>query len=168
MSSYQIVSIVKILFNHSMHFGSCFLSRPFGGHHFGRFLHSQFSASFSNYSNWCLFVLLHILPVHRSKYSLISSWSLRSLVSKYSQVSSFVFQFYPVICAFATFIFNSYGGSFKISLPSLSYRIIRFFQIPPMVPWRPSQVYAISLLILSTRISSVPNPLFVINWIGEG
>ena len=57
------------------------------------------------------------------KYSLISSWSLHSLVSKSPQVSSFVFQFFPVNCAFATFIFNSYGGSFKISLPSLSYQI---------------------------------------------
>ena len=47
------------------------------------------------------------------KCSLIISESLRSLVSKYSQVSSFVFQFYPVICAFATFIFNSYGGPFN-------------------------------------------------------
>ena len=55
------------------------------------------------------------------KYPLISSWSLRSHVSKSPQVSSFIFQFFPVNCAFATFIFNSYGGSFKISLPSLSY-----------------------------------------------
>ena len=51
------------------------------------------------------------------KYSLINSWSLRPLVSKSPQVSSF----FPVNCAFAIFIFNSYGGSFKISLPSLSY-----------------------------------------------
>ena len=57
------------------------------------------------------------------KYPLISSWSLRSHVSKSPQVSSFVFQFFPVNCAFATFILNSYGGSFKISLPSLSYQI---------------------------------------------
>ena len=57
------------------------------------------------------------------KYSLISSWSLRSHVSKSPQVSSFVFQFFSVNCAFATFIFNSYGGSFKISPPSLSYQI---------------------------------------------
>ena len=97
------------------------------------------------------------------KYPLISSWSLRSHVSKSPQVSSFVFQFFPVNCAFATFIFNSYGGSFKISLPSLSYQFIRCFQIPPVVPSIPSQVCAISLLILSTRISSMPNPLLVIN-----
>ena len=97
------------------------------------------------------------------KYSLISSWSFRSHVSKSPQVSSFIFQFFPVNCAFATFIFNSYGGSFKISLPSLSYQFIRCFQILPVVPSIPSQVYAISLLILSTRISSMPNPLLVIN-----
>ena len=97
------------------------------------------------------------------KYSLISPWSLRSHVSKSPQVSSFVFQFFLVNCAFATFIFNYYGGSFKISLPSLSYQFIRCFQIPPVVPAITSQVYAISLLILSTRISSMPNPLLVIN-----
>ena len=63
------------------------------------------------------------------KYSLISSWSLRSLVSKSPQVSSFVFQFFPVNCTFATPIFNSYDGSFKISLPSLSYKFIRSFVV---------------------------------------
>ena len=55
------------------------------------------------------------------KYPLISSCSLLSHVSKSLQVSSFVFQFFPVNCALATFIFNSHGGSFKISFPSLSY-----------------------------------------------
>ena len=97
------------------------------------------------------------------KYPLISSWSLRSHVSKYPKVSSFILQFFPVICAFATFNFNSYGGSFKSSLSLLSYQFIRSFQILPVVRWRPSQVYAISLLILSTRISGMPNPLLVIN-----
>ena len=57
------------------------------------------------------------------KYTLISSCSLRSLVSKSPQVSSFVFQFFPMNCAFATFIFNSYGGSFKIHHPLLPYQI---------------------------------------------
>ena len=57
------------------------------------------------------------------KYPLISSWSLRSHVSKSPQVSSFVFQFFPVNCAFAMVFFNSFDGSFKISLPSLSYQI---------------------------------------------
>ena len=72
------------------------------------------------------------------KYPLISSWSHRSHVSKSPQVYSFVFQFFPVNCAFATFIFNSYGGSFKISLPLLLYQFI-FFN-PTVVRWRPSQV----------------------------
>ena len=102
------------------------------------------------------------------KYPLISSWSLRYQVSKSLQVSSFVFKFFPVNCAFATFIFNSYGGSFKNPLPSSSYQFIHSFvvSIPPVVPSIPSQACAISLLIISTRISSVPNPLLVINWIG--
>ena len=63
-----------------------------------------------------------------SKYPLISSRSLRSHVSKPSQVSSFILQFFPVNCAFAAFILNSYGGSFKIPLPLLPYHFIRCFQ----------------------------------------
>ena len=98
------------------------------------------------------------------KYPLISSWSLRSHGSKSPQVSSFVFQLFPVNCAFATFILNSYGGSFKISLPSLSYQIFVLL-IPPVVPSIPSQICAISLLILSTRISNMQNPLIAINLI---
>ena len=82
------------------------------------------------------------------KYPLISSCSLRSHVSKSLQVSSFVFKFFPVNCALATLFSNFYGGSFKISLPLLSYQFIRCFQIPPVVPSIPSQVYAISLFIL--------------------
>ena len=93
------------------------------GHHFRRFLRSKFSASFSNYSK---LMSLRSSPYSSGasfKYPLISSWSLRSHVSKSPQVYSFVFQFFLVNHAFATFIFNSYGGSFKISLPSLSYQI---------------------------------------------
>ena len=44
-----------------------------------------------------------------------------------------------------------------------SYQFIRCFQILPVVPSRPSQVCAISILILSTRISSMRKPLLVIN-----
>ena len=80
---------------------------------------SSFSACTSRYPNLTGALL---------KYSLINSWSLRSHVSKSPQVSSFIFKFFPVNCAFATFIFNSYGASFKISLPSLSYQFIRSFQ----------------------------------------
>ena len=61
------------------------------------------------------------------KYSLISLWSIRSHVSKSPQVSSFVFQIFPANCAFATFIFNSYGGPFKSSLPWSPYQFIRCF-----------------------------------------
>ena len=62
------------------------------------------------------------------KYPLISSWSIRSLVSKFLQVSSVVFQFFPVSCAFATFSSNSYGGSFKILLYTLLYQFTHSFQ----------------------------------------
>ena len=101
------------------------------------------------------------------KYSLISSFSLRSHVSKSLQVSSFVFKFFPVNCALATLFSNFYGGLFKISLLSLLYQFTCSFvvSIPPVVPSIPSQVCAISLLILSTGISSMPNPLLVINLI---
>ena len=62
-------------------------------------------------------------------------------------------------------IFNSYGGSFKILFHGYH---INSFVVPilPVVRWRPSQVDAISILILSTRISGVPNPLFChqFNW----
>ena len=47
-------------------------------------------------------------------------------------------------CAFATFVSNSYGGSFKISLPPLPYQFIRCFQILPVFHWRPYQVIDIS------------------------
>ena len=63
-------------------------------------------------------------------YPLISSWSLRSYGSKFSQVSSFILQFFPVICAFATFNFNSYGGSFKSSLFLVIISIHSFFPNP--------------------------------------
>jgi hypothetical protein len=56
-----------------------------------------------------------------SKYSLVSSWSLRSFVSKSSQISSFVFYSSRWFILFSSLIFISYGGSFKIPLPSLSY-----------------------------------------------
>ena len=102
------------------------------------------------------------------KYPLISSWSLRSHVSKSLQVSSFIFQFFPVNCALATLFSNFYGGSFKISFHLLPYQFIRCFQIPPVVPSIASQVCAISILNPSRRISSMPNPLLVINLIGEG
>ena len=73
------------------------------------------------------------------KYPLISSWSLHSRVYKSPQVSSFVFQFYPVNSAFATLISNSYGGSFKILFFRLSYQFIRCFN--PTGVWRPPQVW---------------------------
>ena len=50
------------------------------------------------------------------KYPLISSWPLRSHVSKSPQVSSFVFQFFPVNCAFPIFFSIPTGGSLKTFL----------------------------------------------------
>ena len=97
-----------------------------------------------------------------------SSWRLymmahqRLLLVEFKYLRSF-FQFFSLNCAFATFIFNSYGGLFKIPLPMYSYQFIHSFQSRPVIRWRPSQVCSISILILSTRISSMPNPLLVIN-----
>ena len=97
------------------------------------------------------------------KYPLISSWSLRFHVSKSPQVSSFIFQFFPVNYAFVTFIFNSYGGSFKSSLSLVIISIHSLFPNSTGGWWRFSKVCAISILILSMRISSMPNLLLVIN-----
>ena len=89
----------------------------------------SFQFSFSKSYRWIVQV-----------YSLVSSWSLRSHVSKSTHISSFVFQFFPVNCAFDMFIFNSNGGSCNIPLPLLSYQFICSFQILPMVRGRPSQL----------------------------
>ena len=76
------------------------------------------------------FIILHsqhvtiVLQILRCmfKYSLISSWSIRSLVSKFSQASSFIFQFFLVVrSGFFVRSFNSYGGSFNIPLLIFSY-----------------------------------------------
>ena len=87
-----IVSNCTFLFlTHSEHFRVVFISWSSKGHHFRRFLRSKFSASFSHYSK---LMSLRSSPYSSGasfKYSLISSWSLRSLVSKFSQVSSFIF-----------------------------------------------------------------------------
>ena len=131
------------ILTHPEHFRVVFISWSSKGHHFRRFLRSKFSASFSKYSKLMSLRSSQNLTGASFKYSLFSSSSIRSLVSKSPQVSSFVFQFFPVNCAFATFISNSYGGSFKSSLPSLSYRFIRSFQsyrwfvedLPKFVPY---------------------------------
>ena len=83
-----------------------------GGYHFRRFIHSSLQLSF--YKSYRCIVQIS------SNQFMISC----SHISKSPQVSSFVLQFFPVNCAFATFIFNSFGGLFKISLPSLSYQFI--------------------------------------------
>ena len=91
------------------------------------------------------------------KYSLVSSWSIRSHVSKLCQVSLFIFQFFPVNCAFATYIFNSYGGLFKVPLLLVSYQFIRSFLKPTGGSLKTFLKFALYLsLILSTRISSLP------------
>ena len=105
------------------------------GHHFRRFLHSKFSASFSNYSK---LMSLRSSPYSSGasfKYSLISSWSLRPHIFIFPQVSSFVLQFFTVNCVFAMFILNSYGGSFKISLHSSSYQFIHSFIVSKSHRW---------------------------------
>ena len=46
----------------------------------------------------------HMFCFEEIKYSLISSGSLRSLVSKFSQVSLFIFQFFLVMRSFSLFV----------------------------------------------------------------
>ena len=103
------------------------------------------------------------------KYSLVSSWSLRSLVSKFSQVSLFIFQFFLVMRSFSSFVLSI----LTVVRPTFLFCCYRInsFVLPKILPVshsRFSHVCAISLLILSTRISSMPNLLLVINLIDEG
>ena len=58
------------------------------------------------------------------KYSLISSWSLCSLVSNSLKYLHSFSNSSRCFFIFSSFIFNSYGGSFKIPLPLLSYQFI--------------------------------------------
>ena len=115
-----------------------------------------------------LFILSFQLSFPKShrciiQYSLISSWSfvLVDLISikyfhSFSNSFPVIYPFYFVLCQ-CLWWFVQHFSSF------LSYQFIRCFLILPVVHWRPSQVCAISILILSTRISSMPNPLLVIN-----
>ena len=79
------------------------------------------------------------------KYPLINLWSLRSHVSKFPQVSSFIFQVFPVNCAFATFFFNSMVLCSRFLFLCVHINLF-VVSILPVVHWRPSQDYAISLL----------------------
>ena len=79
------------------------------------------------------------------------------------QVSSFIFQVFPVNCAFATFFFNSMVLCSRFLFLCVHINLF-VVSILPVVRWKPSHVCAISILTLSTRISSIPNPLLVINW----
>ena len=139
-----------------------FVSWSSKGHHFRRFLRSKFSASFSNYSK---LMSLRSSPYSSGasfKYSLISSWSLRSLVSnslKYLHSFSNSYRWFtPLLRSFS--ILAVVRSRFLF----LRYHINLFVvSILPVVRWRPSLVCAISILILSTRISSMQDPLLVIN-----
>ena len=132
------------------------------GHHFKRFLRSKFSALFSNYSK---LMSLRSSPYSSGAsfmYSLISSWSLRSRVSnslKYLHSFSNSYRWFtPLLRSFS--ILAVVRSRFLF----LRYHINLFVvSILPVVRWRPSQVCAISILIFSTRISSMQNPLRVIN-----
>ena len=97
------------------------------------------------------------------KYPLISSWSLCSLVSKSPLSIFFRFLIIPGELCLCDFHFQFLRWFIQDFTSFVIISNIRCFQIPPVVPSIPSQVYAISLLILSTGISSMPNPLFVIN-----
>ena len=81
------------------------------------------------------------------KYSLISSWPLRSLVSKLSHVFSFICYFFPVFL-YLFFVHFQFLPVVRSRFLFLRYHINLFVvSILPMVRWRPSQVCAISILI---------------------
>ena len=84
-----------------------------------------------------LFILSFQLLFSKSYRCIIQIFYNQLVISSFScikfpQVSSFIFQFFSVNWAFATSISNSYGGSFKNSLPLLLYQFIRSFQILPV------------------------------------
>ena len=132
---------------------------------------SQFvirSPSFQVYSFSAVSYHSPILPVLRSS----DLYSVRDpLVLMYQDSLKHLHSFAnPSRCFFMvySFFFNSYGGSFK-SFLFLHYHINLFvISILPVVHRRPSQVCSISILILSTRISSMSNTQLFINFIGEG
>ena len=79
------------------------------------------------------------------KYPLISSWSLRSHVSKSPQVYSFVFQFFPVFL-YLYFVCFQFLRWFLQDFSSFIYHINLFIVLTrPVIRWRPSQVCAIYL-----------------------
>ena len=121
------------------------------------------SPSSHNYSFQLSTLVLQIIPVHHSSI-LLSARDLFVLmyINSLKHLRSFA-KFFPVFLYLFFVHFNSYGGSFKISLPFLSYQFYSLFQ-----PFRWFVQYlpksdVISLLIFSTRISNMPNPLIVIN-----
>ena len=73
---------------HPEHFRVVFISWSSKGHHFRRFLRSKFSASFSNYSKLMSLCSSPYSPSASFKYPLVSSWSIRSHVSKFPRVFS--------------------------------------------------------------------------------
>ena len=87
------------------------------------------------------------------KWSLISSWSLRSHVSSFSQASSFICKFFPVI-HYLLFVHFQFLRWF-VQDSSSHIIILPFFQILPVVHRRPLQVCALSILILSNYFEVV-------------
>lgn len=97
------------------------------------------------------------------KYSLVSSWSLHSLVSKFPQVSTSFSNSSRCFFIFSSFIFQFLRWFVQDFSSLVIISIHLLFQSYRRIVEDFSQVCAISILILSTRISSMPNPLLVIN-----
>ena len=122
-----------------------------GGHHLRMIIYSSFQLSFSK-SYRC------IVQVYSSQL-MISLFSCIQVPLKY--LYSFSNSSRWIVHLLRSFsILTVVRSRFLF----LHYHIILFVvSILPMVRWRPSQVCAISILILSKRISSMPNLLLVIN-----
>ena len=96
------------------------------------------------------------------KWSLISSWSLRSHGSKFSHVSSFIFQFLPSDSSLYFVHFKFLWWFVQEFFSFVIIQIHSFFH-PTGGSSKTFSSCAISIFILSTRISSVQNLLLVIN-----
>ena len=116
-----------------------------------------------------LFILSFQLSLSKSYWCIIRLFSNQVMISLFLLylILTSIFTHFPILpgelclCYFHFQFLRWFVQEFS------SLVIIHSFivSIPPVVPSIPSQACAISLLILSTRISSMPNPLLVINLI---
>ena len=149
-----IVLIVRILFTYPEKFKSL-LSLLSGVHQF-RFINSQLSVIILLSYRCFVQVISNQLVISSFSWIwILSNIFVHLLILTGDSFLYFVrFSILMMVCSRVLFLLHHINS---VVVPIL-----------PVVCWRPSQVDAISILILSMRINNMPNPLIVINLIGEG